>query len=57
MTDEDTGAPLGSNLCYEGKDLFYLVYGKRHHRTSLDFKSPDRVVGEYFSKCNICLDS
>ena len=29
----------------------------RTAKTSLDFKSPDRVVGEYFSKCNICLDS
>ena len=24
----------------------------RTAKTSLDFKSPDRVVGEYFSKCN-----
>ena len=29
----------------------------RTAKTSLDFKSPDRIVGEYFSKCNICLDS
>ena len=26
-------------------------------KTVLDFKSPDQVVAEYFSKCNICLDS
>ena len=25
--------------------------------TSLDFKSPDQIVSEYFSKCNICLDN
>ena len=24
----------------------------RTAKTSLDFKSPDRIVGEYFSKCN-----
>ena len=24
----------------------------RTAKTSLDFKSPDRVVGKYFSKCN-----
>lgn len=26
-------------------------------KTSLDFKSPNQVVSEYFSKCNICIDS
>lgn len=26
-------------------------------KTSLNFKSPDQVVAEYFSKCNICLDN
>ena len=26
-------------------------------KTVLDFKSPDQVVAEYFSKCNKCLDS
>ena len=36
MTDEDTGAPLGSNLRYEGKDLFHLVYGKRRRRLVQD---------------------
>ena len=29
----------------------------RTAKTSLDFKSPDQVVSEYFSKCNICLDT
>lgn len=29
----------------------------RTAKTCLDFKSPDQVVTEYFSKCNICLDS
>ena len=29
----------------------------RTAKTSLDFKSPNQVVEEYFSKCNICLDS
>lgn len=26
-------------------------------KTSLDFKSPNEIVLEYFSKCNICLDN
>ena len=26
-------------------------------KTSLDFKSPNQIVSEYFSKCNICIDS
>lgn len=33
---------------------------KKYNRTAktvLDFKSPDQVVAEYFSKCNICLDN
>ncbi len=32
----------------------------RYNRTakiSLKFKSPDQMVTEYFSNCNICLDS
>lgn len=29
----------------------------RTAKTSLDFKSPDQVVSEYFSKCNICVDN
>ena len=29
----------------------------RTAKTCLDFKSPDQVVAEYFSKCNICVDS
>lgn len=29
----------------------------RTAKTSLHFKSPNQVVKEYFSKCNICLDS
>ena len=29
----------------------------RTAKTCLDFKSPDQVVSEYFSKCNICLDT
>ncbi|MDU7245748.1 MAG: integrase core domain-containing protein, partial [Clostridiales bacterium] len=29
----------------------------RTAKTSLDFKSPNQLVEEYFSKCNICLDS
>ena len=29
----------------------------RTAKTSLDLKSPNQVVEEYFSKCNICLDS
>ena len=33
---------------------------KKYNSTAkrvLDFKSPDQVVAEYFSKCNKCLDS
>ena len=26
-------------------------------KTSLNFKSPNQVVKEYLSKCNICLDN
>ena len=26
-------------------------------KTSLNFKSPNEIVSEYFSKCNICLDN
>lgn len=26
-------------------------------KTSLNFKTPNQVVKEYFSKCNICLDN
>ena len=26
-------------------------------KTVLDFKSPNEVVSEYFSKCNICVDN
>ena len=26
-------------------------------KTSLDFKSPNQIVDEFFSKCNICLDN
>ena len=29
----------------------------RTAKTSLDFKSPNQVGEEYFSRCNICLDS
>ena len=29
----------------------------RTAKTCLDFKSPNQVVAEYFSKCNICVDS
>ena len=33
---------------------------KRYNKTAktcLNFKSPDQVVSEYFSECNICLDN
>lgn len=26
-------------------------------KTALNFKNPNQVVSEYFSKCNICLDN
>ena len=26
-------------------------------KTNLNFKSPNEIVFEYFSKCNICLDN
>ena len=35
-------------------------YKRRYNKTaktSLNFKSPNQVVEEYFLKCNICLDN
>lgn len=44
------------------KELVQQVekHEKRYNKTaktSLNFKSPNHVVSEYFSKCNICVDS
>ena len=44
------------------KELVQQVekHEKRYNKTaktSLNFKSPNQVVSEYFSKCNICVDS
>lgn len=44
------------------KELMAKVakHEKRYNKTAkkvLDFKSPNKIVAEYFSKCNICLDT
>ena len=44
------------------KELMEQVkkHEKRYNNTAktvLKFKSPNQVVSEYFSKCNICLDN
>lgn len=44
------------------KDLVKQIYKhqNRYNNTakiSLNFKTPNQVVKEYFSKCNICLDN
>lgn len=59
---EDGKILYGRKVFVSDKDLKTQV--KKHEdrynrtaKTSLNFKSPNQVVEEYFSKCNICLDS
>lgn len=59
---EDGKILYGRKVFVSEKDMKKQV--KKHEarynrtaKTSLGFKSPDQVVAEYFSKCNICLDN
>lgn len=59
---EDGKILYGRKVFTSEKDLIRQVekHEKRYNKTAktcLDFKSPDQVVAEYFSKCNICLDN
>ena len=59
---EDGKILYGREVFTSEKELKAKVskHEKRYNRTAktaLDFKSPDQVVAEYFSKCNICLDN
>lgn len=59
---EDGKILYGRKVFISDKDLKSQVkkHEARYNRTakiSLNFKSPDQVVAEYFSKCNICLDT
>lgn len=59
---EDGKILYGRKVFTSEKELRKQVqkHEKRYNRTakiSLKFKSPDQMVTEYFSNCNICLDS
>lgn len=59
---EDGKILYGRKVFTSEKELKRQVakHEKRYNKTAktcLDFKSPDQVVAEYFSKCNICLDN
>lgn len=59
---EDGKILYGRKVFTSEKELKKQVekHEKRYNRTaktSLNFKSPNQVVAEYFSKCNICLDN
>ena len=59
---EDGKILYGRKVFTSEKELKKQVqkHEERYNRTAktcLDFKSPNQVVTEYFSKCNICVDS
>lgn len=59
---EDGKILYGRKVFTSEKELIKEVekHETRYNRTAktvLDFKSPDQMVTEYFSKCNICLDN
>ena len=59
---EDGKILYGRKVFTSLKELVQQVekHEKRYNKTaktSLNFKSPNQVVSEYFSKCNICVDS
>lgn len=59
---EDGKILYGRKVFTSEKELIKEVqkHESRYNRTAktvLDFKSPNQVVAEYFSKCNICLDN
>ncbi len=59
---EDGKILYGRNHFYSEKDLLKKVamHERRYNKTAkrqLNFKSPNRMVAEYFSECNKCLDT
>ena len=59
---EDGKILYGRKVFTSEKELRQQVekHEKRYNKTAkycLNFKSPDQMVSEYFSKCNTCLDS
>ena len=59
---EDGKILYGRKVFTSEKELIKEVekHERRYNKTAktiLNFKSPDQVVSEYFSKCNKCLDS
>lgn len=59
---EDGKILYGRKVFTSEKELLAQVakHERRYNKTAktcLDFKSPNQVVSEYFSKCNICLDN
>ncbi len=59
---EDGKILYGRKVFTSEKELIRQVekHEKRYNKTAktcLNFKSPDQVVSEYFSECNICLDN
>ncbi|MFR2965560.1 MAG: DDE-type integrase/transposase/recombinase [Anaerovoracaceae bacterium] len=59
---EDGKIVYGREVFRSEKELKAKVakHEERYNRTAktvLDFKSPNQIVAEYFSKCNICLDN
>lgn len=59
---EDGKILYGRKVFTSEKKLIRQVekHEKRYNKTAkscLNFKSPDQVVSEYFSECNICLDN
>lgn len=59
---EDGKILYGRKVFTSEKELIKEVqkHETRYNKTAktvLDFKSPNQVVAEYFSKCNICLDN
>jgi len=59
---EDGKILYGRKVFISKKELIRQVkkHEKRYNgtaKTCLNFRSPDQMVAEYFSKCNICLDN
>lgn len=59
---EDSKIMYNRKIFTREKDLIKQIYKhqNRYNNTakiSLNFKTPNQVVKEYFSKCNICLDN
>lgn len=59
---EDSKIVYNRKIFTREKDLIKQInkHQNRYNntaKTSLNFKIPNQVVKEYFSKCNICLDN